>query len=274
MIAIAEVGLNHQGELDIAKRLMLEARNAGADYVKFQKRNPDVSVPQEMRNEPKHTPWGEMTYIEYKRRMEFSKEQYDEIDMYSRLIGIPWFASVWDTDSLNFIMQYNVPYIKIPSAKITDNSLLLATLNTGKPVMIGLGMSTIEEVDNALKVLKTAESLTVLHSKSIYPTPEDCLDLAVIPALKHLLRHRRITVGYSGHEAGIWPSICAASMGADVIERHITLDREAWGTDHKASITPEEFKALVQMTKRAKSWRGAEYLRVYPQEIENRKKLR
>lgn len=268
---IAEVGLNHNGSLDIAKQLIRAAKDSGVDVVKFQKRNPDKCVPENQKNILKDTPWGKITYLEYKKIIEFGKEEYDEIDRYCNEIGIEWTASVWDLDSLDFIMQYNVPFIKIPSALITDIELLNETKNTFKPVIISTGMSTLSEVADAVKILNNRD-LTIMHCNSSYPTPNDEINLAAIQTLKRLFPKH--IIGYSGHETGTYPTLLAVFLGAMAIERHITLDKNMWGSDQKASLNIKELTELIQVLNNMPLWIGNGSISVTQSEIIVKNKLR
>ena len=243
---IAEIGINHNGDFNVAKRLIDIASVAGCDSVKFQKRNPDVCVPEHQKNIMRDTPWGRMTYLEYKYKVEFGKEEYDEIDRYCKERGIEWSASPWDLDSLEFLMQYNLPFIKIPSAMLTNDELLLASKNTGKKTILSTGMSTVDEIDHAVEILEIGgatdfsiktnnKNYTLLHCNSTYPAPIDELNLSAIKTLKE---RYNCTVGYSGHEFRLGTSVAAIYLGASVIERHITLDRSMWGSDQLSSVEP------------------------------------
>ena len=254
MKIIAEIGINHNGDLDIVKKLIDTAEFAGCDVVKFQKRNPDICVPEHQKEVMRDTPWGRMTYLEYKYRIEFGKKEYDYIDKYCREKSISWTASVWDLDSVNFMSSYDVPFIKIPSAMLTDDELLLATKNTGKKIILSTGMSTIDEIDHAVKILELGGSTdfsikennknyALLHCNSTYPAPIDELNLSCITTLKD---RYGCEVGYSGHENGLIPSIAALCFGATIIERHITLDKTMWGTDQMASVEPHGLIKLVR----------------------------
>ena len=243
---IAEIGINHNGDLGIAKQLIDIAKVAGCDVVKFQKRNPDICVPEHQKSVMRDTPWGRMTYLEYKYKVEFSKNEYDEIDKYCKDRDIQWSASPWDLDSLNFLNTYDIPFIKIPSALITDLELIKKTTETGKKVIISTGMSTIEDVDAAVNTIldtnKKAD-FSVLHCNSSYPAPNDDLNLKCIKTLKD---RYNCEVGYSGHEFGLTTTIASICMGANVIERHITLDRTMWGTDQMCSVEPQGLIKLVR----------------------------
>lgn len=231
---IAEIGINHNGDLQMAKKLIDATFACSWDCVKFQKRNPDICVPKSQRNARKATPWGEMTYLEYKRRMEFGQEEYDYIDRYCRQKPLDWTLSVWDLDSLRFAMQYDLPFLKIPSARLTNHKLIKEACLTKLPVVLSTGMSTLKEMDKAVAILeKFASQYVLLHCNSSYPAKIDELNLKMIPELK---KRYGCIVGYSGHEYGLDPTTVAVSLGARVIERHITLDHSLWGTDHSSSV--------------------------------------
>ena len=243
---IAEIGINHNGDLAIAKKLIDIAKVAGCDVVKFQKRNPDVCVPEHQKSVMRDTPWGKMTYLEYKYKVEFEKKEYDEIDAYCKNKQIDWTASPWDLDSLNFLNKYDVPFIKIPSALLTDIELIKESTKTGKKVIISTGMSTIEEVDtavDAIKEINSNASYAILHCNSTYPAPNDELNLKCIQTLKD---RYECEVGYSGHEFGLTTTIASICLGATIIERHITLDRTMWGTDQMCSVEPQGLIKLVR----------------------------
>ena len=243
---IAEIGINHNGDLAIAKKLIDIAKVAGCDVVKFQKRNPDVCVPEHQKTVMRDTPWGKMTYLEYKYKVEFEKKEYDEIDTYCKNKQIDWTASPWDLDSLNFLNKYDVPFIKIPSALLTDIELIKESTKTGKKVIISTGMSTIEEVDaavDAIKGINSNASYAILHCNSTYPAPNDELNLKCIQTLKD---RYKCEAGYSGHEFGLTTTIASICLGATIIERHITLDRTMWGTDQMCSVEPQGLIKLVR----------------------------
>ena len=244
---IAEIGINHNGDLEIAKKLIDASYACGWDCVKFQKRNPDVCVPEEQKNTKRSTPWGEMTYLEYKHRVEFEADEYNEINRYCKDKPIPWTVSIWDLDSLKFILDYDVPYIKIPSAHITNLKLIEEAAKTKIPILISTGMSDWRMVDEAVEILeKEASSYAILHCNSTYPAPYDELNLDVILEMKN---RYDCLIGYSGHEYGLLPSQIAATIGARIIERHVTLDHEMWGTDQSSSI---EVLAMDLLKKRVK----------------------
>ena len=240
---IAEIGINHNGDLNIAKKLIDVAVLSGCDSVKFQKRNPDVCVPEHQKSVMRDTPWGKMTYLEYKYRVEFGKEEYDEIDRYCKEKGIDWSASPWDMDSLEFLNQYDIPYIKIPSAMLTNDELLKGAKLTGKKVILSTGMSTIEEIDKAVSIIDSYSDYALLHCNSVYPAPIEDLNLKCIQTLKD---RYDCEVGYSGHEFGLTTTIASICLGASIIERHITLDRTMWGTDQMCSVEPQGLIKLVR----------------------------
>lgn len=268
---IAEVGINHNGSLDIAMKLIDIAKKSGADVVKFQKRNLDKSIPQNQRNVIRDTPWGKMTYFEYKKRLEFEKEEYDKIDEYCKEIGIKWSASVWDVDSLQFIAQYDIPFVKMPSACITDIELLKEIRKYSLPIIMSTGMSSKEEVCQAIDLLGGCD-LTIMHCNSSYPADDNELDLNTIKKLKEMFPQYK--VGYSGHEKGILPTILAKTLGAEVLERHITLDKSMWGTDQRASLEPQELVELVSSLENIEVWLGKSEIKCYSSEEKVKKKLR
>lgn len=247
---IAEIGINHNGDLNIAKKLIDATNACGWHCVKFQKRNPDVCVPEKQKNIKRVTPWGEMTYIEYKYRMEFDEEKYDYIDKYCKEKSLPWTASIWDLDSLEFIQNYNVPFLKIPSAHITNKELLTETAKSNIPLVVSTGMSNWKIIDSAVEILEYEKAdYVLLHCNSTYPAPHNELNLNVIPEMK---KRYDCIVGYSGHEYDLEPSVLAVALGAQIIERHVTLDHNMWGTDQKSSL---EVHAMDMLMKRLKDVR-------------------
>ena len=272
---IAEIGINHNGCLKTAKRLIDIAAAAGCDAVKFQKRNPDVCVPEHQKNVMRDTPWGEMTYLEYKYKVEFGKEEYDEIDRYCNQQNISWSASPWDLDSLKFLEQYNIPFIKIPSAMITNKELIEAAGNTGKKIIISTGMSTPEEIDEAVNELEVHceyKDIAILHCNSTYPAPINELNLSCIKTLKE--KYGNIDIGYSGHEFRLGTSVAAVYLGATIIERHVTLDRTMWGSDHMSSVEPQGLFKLVSGIRELEQAYGDGKITVTDSEKPVRKKLR
>lgn len=268
---IAEIGINHNGDINIAKELIKKCKEAGADVVKFQKRNPDLCIPESRKNNIRKTPWGEMKYIDYKKRIEFGKKEYDEINKYCKEVGIKWTASVWDKDSLNFLVQYDIPFIKIPSACITNIKLISVVNNVGIPVVMSTGMSSLEEINRAVNILDSSD-LTILHCNSSYPTPENEINLNRIKTLKKLFPGH--IIGYSGHEEGIYPTICAAVIGAEVIERHVTLDKNMWGTDHSASLDMSDLNKLIKKINQVNYWLGSGDINITKSEISTKNRLR
>ncbi len=238
---IAEIGINHNGDMDIAKRLISVAVGAGCNAVKFQKRTIDVVYSQAELAKPRESPFG-TTNGDLKRGLEFGVEEYKEIDRYCREVKIPWFASAWDEASVDFIAQFDVPCFKVASASLTDDNLLRHTRATGKPVMLSTGMSTIDQIDHAVEVLGKGD-LLLLQACSTYPAYYEELNLN---AIHTLIDRYGVAVGYSGHETGLPASIAAVAMGASVLERHITLDRAMWGSDQAASLEPNGITQLVR----------------------------
>jgi N-acetylneuraminate synthase len=269
---IGEIGINHNGDTQIAKKLIDAVNACEWDCAKFQKRNPDVCVPEHQKSIMRDTPWGKMTYLDYKYKVEFGDEDYDLIDRYSKIKPVDWSASVWDIDSLNFLMNYDLPFIKIPSALITEHELLEECVKTNKQIIMSSGMSTLKEVDNAFNILlKSNKKPIVMHTNSSYPTPRKELNLSLIPFYKD---RYKCTIGYSGHEPDLQPTIVAVSLGAQVIERHITLSHDMWGTDQKSSL---EVMGMDQLRKRCidvKDMFGSSDKQVTESEIPIRKKLR
>tara|TARA_B100001094_G_C18093521_1_gene751732 strand:+ start:121 stop:996 length:876 start_codon:yes stop_codon:yes gene_type:complete len=268
---IGEVGINHNGDIDLAKKIILEAKKAGFSAVKFQKRNPEVSTPDDMKSRLRETPWGEMTYLDYKFRIEFEKKDYDEIHNYCRHLEIDWFASCWDIDSLNFLLNYEPPVLKIASASITNKNLLIAHRDSSLPIIMSTGMSTSEEIHKAHNILNENE-LAILHTTSTYPCPPEELNLNVIKTL--IQKYPNNPIGYSGHESGLSTSIAAAVLGAKIIERHITTNRAMWGTDQAASLEPIGMQRLVGSVNKIITALGDGEKKVYESEIPIKAKLR
>jgi N-acetylneuraminate synthase len=268
---IGEIGLNHNGDVDLAMQLIDVAADAGAQAVKFQKRTPEISTPEHMKNTPRDTPWGTMTYLEYRYRVEFSREQYQEIGDYAHLRGLDWFASPWDEPSVDFLEELGVVAHKVASASVTDLGMLRALAATGKPIILSTGMSTLDQIDRAVAVFDPAR-LIILHATSTYPLPAEEANIRMIPAL--MARYPGIPIGYSGHERGLQISIAAVALGATVVERHITLDRTMWGSDHAASLEPQGFEHLVRDIRVVGEALGDGVKRVYPGELAPLAKLR
>lgn len=243
---IGEIGINSLGDINLTKQLIMVAKVAGCDYVKFQKRNPDVCVPEEQKSKMRQTPWGEMTYIDYKWKIEFNEEQYQEIHDFCMSIGIDWFASVWDLDSVDFIKKLNTKnnystILKIPSALITNINLCYYASQRCDKLIVSTGMSTEAEIIDCIRICNPD---VVMHTNSTYPCPVDELNLNYINHLKNTYPKKEI--GYSGHEYGLTTTFATVPMGVTWIERHITLDREMWGSDQKASIEPSGLFKLVK----------------------------
>ncbi|WP_026655717.1 MULTISPECIES: N-acetylneuraminate synthase family protein [unclassified Butyrivibrio] len=232
---IAEIGINHNGDINVAKRLIDASYAIGWDCVKFQKRTPDIAVPDSQKNVMRSTPWGEMTYLEYKKRIEFEKSEYDYIDDYCKEKPISWTASPWDMPSLEFLLNYDVPFIKLASAANGNIELIKAACKSGKPILMSTGMCTQEELDKAVSVLEDYSNgeYALMHTNSVYPAPIDNLNLRYITTLKE---RYNCVVGYSGHEQNLEPTVAAVTLGANIIERHVTLSHNMWGTDQKASL--------------------------------------
>jgi N-acetylneuraminate synthase len=267
---IAEIGINHNGDMDIAKKLIDSAALAGCDAVKFQKRTPELCVPAEQRNLMRETPWGMMTYMAYRERVEFNREQYQEIDRYCREKSIAWFASCWDEPSVDFVEQFNPACYKIASASITDEKLLKHTSSKGRPLILSTGMSTMEQINRAISSLDK-NRLLIAHSTSSYPCKAEELNLRMIPTLKEKFD---CPVGYSGHEVGLQTTYAAVTLGACFVERHITLDRAMWGSDQAASVEPWGLMRLVRDIRVIEKSLGDGVKKVYDSEQPLIKRLR
>jgi N-acetylneuraminate synthase len=268
---IAEIGINHNGSLELTKRLIDGAVLAGADAVKFQKRTPELCVPKDQWAIERDTPWGRMTYIDYRRRIELGAVEYAAIDRHCRDRGIAWFASCWDEPSVDFLEGFAPPCYKAASASLTDHALLRRMKATGKPLMISTGMSTMEEIEAAVAAVGT-DNLLIAHATSAYPCPVDALNLRMIDTLR--ARYARCPIGYSGHETGLAPSFAAVSLGATFVERHITLDRAMWGSDQAASVEIGGLIRLVSNIRDIERSLGDGVKQVYPSELAQRQKLR
>jgi N-acetylneuraminate synthase len=266
---IAEIGINHNGDIDLAKRLISVAVAAGCDAVKFQKRTVDVVYSPEELAKARESPFG-TTNGDLKRGLELDYYDYQEIDAYCRASKIAWFASCWDEKSVDFIDRFAPPCYKIASASLTDDNLLRHTRATGKPVILSTGMSTLEQIDHAVDVLGT-QDLILLHACSTYPAYYEELNLRAIPIMR---QRYGVPVGYSGHETGIASTVAAAVMGACCVERHITLDRSMWGSDHAASLEPNGISRVVRDIRLVEQSMGDGVKRVYEREQPIIKKLR
>lgn len=241
---VGEIGINHNGDICIAQDLMLEAKNAGFDAVKFQKRSPYKCVPRDQWYHMKDTPWGRMPYIDYRERMEFGEDQWQQIFTEGERLGIDVFASVWDEESVDFMMQYHPVLYKVPSAKLTDEVLLEKLRELKRSVILSTGMSTWDQVKNAVD--REWQSLGIMHCTSTYPCPLDELNLRVIDTMLNIPAFQKYPIGYSGHEVGLATTVAAVALGASMVERHITLDRSMWGSDQAASVEPAGMRRLVK----------------------------
>ncbi len=266
---VAEIGINHSGNIDLAKRLISVAVGAGCDAVKFQKRTVEVVYTPEELAKPRENPFGP-TNGDLKYGLEFEQDEYEEIEAFCRSVKMPWFASPWDEGSVDFLEQFALPVYKIASASLTDDSLLRHIRRTGKPIILSTGMSTYDEIDHAVEVLGK-EELILMHATSTYPANYDELNLRAIPIMAD---RYDVPVGYSGHETGIPTSVCAAALGACCVERHITLDRASWGSDQAASLEPNGITRLVRDIRLWEQSRGDGIKRVYERELPIIKKLR
>lgn len=268
---VAELGINHNGDLEIAKAMIDAAVHAGVDAVKFQKRTPEICTPPEQQKQMRETPWGYITYLEYRYKVEFDLEAYREIDRYCKEKGITWFASVWDEPSVDFMEQFDTPVYKIPSAALTDHNLLRYVRRTGRPIILSTGMSTMEQIRRAVAVLGS-ENLILTHCTSTYPCEPEELNLRMIQTLRQ--EFPEIPIGYSGHEVGLVPSAVAVALGACLVERHLTLDRAMWGSDQAASVEPGGFERLVKYIRVTEAALGDGIKRVYESEKPALRKLR
>ncbi len=267
---IAEIGINHNGDVQNAKKLIDVAVMAGCDSVKFQKRTPELCVPEPQRDVIRETPWGEMTYMEYRHRMEFGHDEFAEIDKYCREKGIAWSASCWDRPSVDFLSQFDPPYYKVPSALLTDSDLLQYIDAKNRPVIVSTGMSTMEQIRHAVSLI-APDRLILAHCTSTYPCKPEELNLRMIHTLK---REFGCPVGYSGHEVGLQSTLAAVALGACLVERHITLDRTMWGSDHAASVEPWGMMRLVRDIRVIETAFGDGVKRVYDSEQPLLRKLR
>ncbi len=269
---IAEIGINHNGSLDVTKKMIDGAVAAGADCVKFQKRTPELCVPKDQWLLERDTPWGRMTYIDYRHKVEFTAEDYGVIDSYCRDNGIDWTVSCWDEEAVAFMeAHFEVPFYKAASASLTDIALLRAMQSTGKPLVISTGMSTMEEIEAAVTSLNQ-DRLLIAHATSSYPCPTNELNLSMIRTLQQ--KYPNIPIGYSGHEVGLATTYAAVALGATFVERHITLDRAMWGTDQAASVEVGGLGRLVRDIRDIEGALGDGIKRVYDSEIGPRAKLR
>ena len=267
---VAEIGINHNGDLEHAKRLIDAAMLAGVDAVKFQKRTPELCVPPEQRDKMRETPWGYISYMDYRYKVEFGEAEYEAIDQYCGERNLQWFVSVWDEPSIDFMEPYDPVCYKVPSASLTDHELLRKVKATGRPMLISTGMSTMEQIDAAVEVIGM-ENLLINHATSTYPCEPEELNLHAINTLRDKFP---VPIGYSGHEVGLIPSVVAVGLGACSIERHITLDRANWGSDQAASVEPGGIQRLVKYIRVTEQALGDGVKRVYESELASLEKLR
>ncbi|MFD1830511.1 MULTISPECIES: N-acetylneuraminate synthase family protein [Streptomyces] len=266
-----EIGINHNGDLENAFALIDAAAEAGCDAVKFQKRTPEVCTPRDQWEIERDTPWGRMTYIEYRHRVEFDEDGYRAIDEYCKKRGIDWFASPWDVESVEFLEKFDVPCYKVASASLTDDELLRAMRATGRTVILSTGMSTPKQIRHAVEVLGS-ENIVLCHATSTYPAKAAELNLRMIHTLQ--AEYPNVPIGYSGHETGLQTTLAAVALGACFVERHITLDRAMWGSDQAASVEPQGLQRLVRDIRTIEESLGDGVKRVYDSEIGPMKKLR
>ena len=267
---IAEIGINHNGNLDTAKEMILAAQETGADAVKFQKRTPELCVPKDQWNIMRETPWGYISYIDYREKVEFGLEEYKAIDAFCRELGIDWFASVWDEGAIDFMENFNPVCYKVGSASLTDIGMLKKIRSTGRPIILSTGMSTLEQIETSVNAIGI-DNLALMHSTSAYPCDPLELNLRMIETLRN---HYACPIGYSGHEVGLITTVVAVSMGASLVERHFTLDRAMWGGDQSASVEPGGFRKLVKYIRVTEMALGDGVKRVYDSEKSSLKKLR
>ena len=269
---IAEIGINHNGSLDIAREMIVGAARAGASCVKFQKRTPELCVPRDHWLIERDTPWGRMTYIDYRYKVEFNEDEYRAIDALCRDLGIDWTVSCWDEEAVAFMeANFDLPFYKAASASLTDLRLIKAMASTGRPLMISTGMSTSEEIDHAVRALQGANIL-IAHSTSAYPCATEELNLRMIETLRTM--YPDAFVGYSGHEVGLATTYAAVALGARFIERHVTLDRAMWGTDQAASVEIAGLERMIRDIREIERAIGDGVKRVYDSELGVRAKLR
>ena len=266
-----EIGINHNGELSNAFALIDQAAAAGCDAVKFQKRTPEVCTPRDQWEIERDTPWGRMTYIDYRHRVEFGVEEYSAIDEYARQRGIAWFASPWDVESVDFLEQFDVPAHKVASASLTDDELLRRLRATGRTIILSTGMSTPRQIRHAVEVLGS-DTIVLCHATSTYPAKPSELNLRMIHTLQ--AEFPNVPIGYSGHEVGLQTTLAAVALGAAFVERHITLDRAMWGSDQAASVEPPGLQRLVRDIRTISESLGDGVKKIYDGELAAMKKLR
>ncbi len=268
---VAEIGINHNGDIKIAKAMIDAAVHAGVDAVKFQKRTPEICTPPEQQKQMRETPWGYITYLDYRYKVEFNEKQYREIDRHCKEKGIDWFVSVWDEQSVDFMERFDTPVYKIPSASLTDHGLLRRVRATSRPVILSTGMSTMDQIQKSVGVAGT-ENLVITHATSTYPCEPEELNLKMIETLRG--EFPDVPIGYSGHEVGLVPSTIAVALGACMVERHLTLDRAMWGSDQAASVEPGGFERLVKYIRVTEAALGNGVKKVYDSEMGSLQRLR
>jgi N-acetylneuraminate synthase len=273
LLFIAEIGINHNGNLELALKLIDHASNCGCDIVKFQKRTPDLCVPEHQKNKMRYgTPWGDVTYLEYKHKIEFGEKEYNTINNYCREKDIEWTASAWDIPSFEFLQRYDLKYHKIASPMLTNSNLLERIAFDGKHTFISTGMSTLGEIEHTVEIFKRYKCpFELMHCVSCYPMENTDANLLVIKTLGEKFK---CLVGYSGHEEGLQISIAAVALGASSIERHITLSRSMWGTDQAASVGPPGLRQLVRDCRVVESALGDGVKRLLDCEKDKRKTLK
>ncbi len=267
---IAEIGINHNGDVEIAEKMIRAAKEAGVDAVKFQKRTPLLCVPPEERSRMRETPWGYITYLEYREHVEFGQQEYARIDALCKELGMDWFASVWDEEAIDFLEQFNPIAYKVPSASLTDNGLIDKLNSTGRPIILSTGMSTMEQIRASVAHFDI-DRLAITHATSAYPCDPRELNLRMVETLT---KEFDCPIGYSGHEVGLIPSVVAVGLGASIVERHFTLDRSMWGTDQSASVEPGGMERLVKYIRVTEQALGDGVKKVYDSELSSLKKLR
>ncbi|GAA1855181.1 N-acetylneuraminate synthase family protein [Microlunatus capsulatus] len=271
MYITGEIGINHNGELANAFALIDQAAAAGCDAVKFQKRTPEICTPRDQWDIERDTPWGRMTYIDYRHRVEFDADDYRQIDEHARARGIAWFASPWDVEAVDFLEQFDVPAHKVASASLTDDELLRRLRATGRTIILSTGMSTPKQIRHAVEVLGS-ENIVMCHATSTYPAKPTELNLRMIHTLQS--EFPNVPIGYSGHETGLQTTLAAVALGAVFVERHITLDRAMWGSDQSASVEPPGLQRLVRDVRIITESLGDGVKKIYDGELAAMKKLR
>lgn len=272
VITVGEIGINHNGDIDTAKKLIDVAVEGKCNYVKFQKRDIEIAIPKHLWYTKRETPWGIIDYIDYKKRLELSYKDYQEIDKYCKEKGIGWFASAWDISSVEFLRSFTVPFMKIPSALITNKKLLYKIKETNIPTIISCGMSNKKEVDNCLNILGRQVKY-ILSCTSSYPTPEEDMNMNRINTLKKIYGDK-YKIGFSNHFKSFLFILQAYIMKCEMLEFHITLDWSMFGTDQSASISPTGvYKLMKYITAYEKGW-GDGKIECLPSEISVKEKLR